>query len=111
MIPVDAKRTVKAVQFEGCHGDDGCEYPEYGEPGLACRYPAMPNHLLHTCPGCGRFGAIRAEHPKPAGPESSWDIVTGTLDDVTTLTLAPSIHCKGCCGWHGFLTNGVFTSC
>jgi hypothetical protein len=109
-MSIDVKRTVKASQFTGCHGEDGAEYPEYGTPGEACRYPAMPDHLVHACPGCGRMGAIKADHPKPS-PSPSWDIVAGSLDDVTTLTLSPSIHCKGCCGWHGYLKNGVFESC
>lgn len=105
---LDIKRTVRAAQSST---DDDRLMPgesEYTEPGLARRL--NKDHLLFSCPGCGRPGAIRADHPKSGDPPS-WDVTGGTLDDVTTLTLAPSIHCVGCCGWHGFLRNGVFESC
>lgn len=107
----DPKRTCKAVQ--AAHDDPqlqpgGCEY---GPPGLARRLD-QGDHLLFNCPGCGRAGAIRAAHPKPDnGNGATWDITGGSLGDVTTLTLHPSINCVGCCGWHGWLRNGVFESC
>lgn len=101
---VDLQRTVKAVYFDWKAQD----YPEYGEPGLAGKH--SEDHLQFACPGCGRFGAIRVSHPKSGDPPS-WDIMSGSLDDVTTLTLAPSIFCTGCCGWHGYLTAGVFAPC
>jgi len=105
---VDPKRTCKAIQAAP---DDPKLQPrefEYTEPGLARRLGG--DHLLFACPGCGRTGAIRAANPKP-GDSPSWDIASGSLDDVTTLTLSPSINCVGCCGWHGYLTGGVFKSC
>lgn len=101
---VDPKRTgVRAVRHD--FGDD---WPEYGEPGLVAAFCGTVLH--HTCPGCGRFGGIRVGHPKPTnGP--SWAIVGGSLEAPETLSLAPSIHCVGCCGWHGYLAHGVFVSC
>jgi len=105
---LDPRRTVKAVQVPN---DDQRLQPgesEITEPGLARRLDS--DHLLFSCPGCGRPGAIRAGNPKSGDPPS-WDVTGGSLDDVTMLTLAPSIHCVGCCGWHGFLQNGVFKSC
>lgn len=108
MTIVDPKRTCEAVQVAA---DDPRLLPgesEFTDPGLARRLGA--DHLLFSCPGCGRPGAIRASHPKSGDPPS-WDVTGGTLDDVTGLTLHPSINCVGCCGWHGWLTAGVFKSC
>ena len=93
----DAKRTgVKAFKAE--------EWSENLSVG-ACYI--LEGRLGFTCPGCGQYGSIRAGHPKPE-QSPSWDIVEGTLDDPATLTLSPSINCIGCCGWHGWLRNGVF---
>ena len=105
---VDPKRTCNAIQ--AAPTDERLEpgESEFTEPGLARRLES--DHLLFSCPGCGRLGAIRATHPKDVGGKS-WDITGGSLDDVTTLTLSPSIHCVGCCGWHGHLQGGVFKSC
>lgn len=66
--------------------------------------------LAFTCPGCGQFGGVRVGHPKPKR-QPSWDVVAGSPTDASTLTLSPSINCVGCCGWHGYLRDGVFVSC
>ncbi len=54
------------------------------------------------CPGCGQAGSGRNG--------AAWAVTNGIWDDVSTLTLSPSIA-KSCCGWHGYLKNGVFESC
>lgn len=54
------------------------------------------------CPGCGEVGTPKAG--------AHWRATAGSFDDVSTLTLEPSIQ-KSCCGWHGYLKNGVFVSC
>ncbi len=59
----------------------------------------LPRNWLLCCPGCGELGA-----PKDT---ASWTAPLGSFADVTTLTLRPSIL-KDCCGWHGYLTHGVF---
>ncbi len=107
-IPVDVRRTCKAIQ--AAEDDPEIQPGEYlhTTPGKGRRF--LDDVLLFTCPGCGRLGSIRATHPKPS-VSPSWDITAGSLDDITTLTLTPSIHCQGCCGWHGYLTNGEFRSC
>lgn len=102
----DPKRTIKANPVQVFDFDGGAPNGIDAEPGDIQRTNA--DRLMFACPGCGQWGGIRATHPKT---ESSWDITAGSLEDVTTLTLAPSIHCIDCCGWHGYLTNGVFTSC
>lgn len=61
-----------------------------------------PDHWLLCCPGCGELGS-----PKDG---AKWTIASGSWEDVSTLTLTPSIA-KSCCGWHGYLKNGVFESC
>ena len=80
-------------------------------PGAFSRCEGLPEDKLYfACPGCGQFGGIRVGNPKP--PETpSWLIVSGDKKDPTTLTLSPSIHCISCCGWHGYLQSGIFTSC
>lgn len=107
MLPADPKRTVKATRTgeawpDGEHALPGMCYIDSGA--------TYKDHLLFACPGCGRMGAIRATHPKDVnGP--SWDITAGSLLEPEALTLSPSINCVGCCGWHGYLKNGVFESC
>jgi hypothetical protein len=59
-------------------------------------------HYVIACPGCGEIGTAR--------DGAKWQVVSGNMDDVTTLTLTPSIL-KSCCGWHGYLRNGVFEAC
>lgn len=80
--------------------------PDYGESGASGKL--FDDLLMFTCPGRKRFRTIKCTLPKTP---NSWEIVSGSLDDVTTLTLAPSINCVGCCGWHGFLRNGIYESC
>ena len=58
----------------------------------------------------GRMSAMRVGVTKPE-QSPSWQIVSGSLENVSALTLAPSINCIGCCKWHGHLQNGVFNSC
>lgn len=106
MSPVDPKRTVAASRTDDAWPDGG-----HAAPGAVYidRDETYKDHLLFACPGCGRMGSIRAERVKPPSP--SWQIVAGELAAPESLTLAPSIHCVGCCGWHGYLRNGVFESC
>lgn len=101
----DPKRTgVKAVAV--IFPDDPT-FPNFGNPG---EIDAKDNYILQACPGCGSISGMLVGHPKP-GTSPSWNIMGGSLQDVTTLTLSPSINCVGCCGWHGYLKNGVFESC
>lgn len=51
------------------------------------------------CPACRQLGGPREG--------AKWTIEAGSFDDVSKLTLSPSIL-KNCCGWHGYLRNGVF---
>lgn len=114
---IDKNRTVKATALprdgEGWfmedgtpgamhlqHIGDGGAFVEAGDPGI------RHTILIFNCPGCGRFGSIPVGRTKPPiGP--SWEMSGEGL----ALTLKPSINCVGCCGWHGFLTDGVFVSC
>ena len=97
---VNNKRTVPMKPHDGEWDDDG-----YTEPGLAHHHTEGPyaGLLRFACPGCGRIGAINVSSPKTP---QSW-----LIEQLEPLTLSPSIHCIGCCGWHGFLTNGTFVSC
>jgi hypothetical protein len=51
------------------------------------------------CPGCSQLSGTK--------PGALWTATKGSFQDVSTLTLRPSIA-MGCCGWHGYLNNGVF---
>lgn len=73
----------------------------YGPPGAMIPRTGATDGIEHLicCPGCGQVGSAR--------DGAKWQVAAGSLEDVTTLTLIPSIA-KGCCGWHGYLRNGVF---
>ncbi|MCC7424806.1 MAG: hypothetical protein IT428_31430 [Planctomycetaceae bacterium] len=105
-VAKDVKRT--GVQAESIKmSDSRCEFVDglwYGPPGGMIRVQGDKSGTGHiiACPGCGQFGSGREG--------ARWTVAGGSLDDVTTLTLNPSIA-KSCCGWHGYLRNGVFESC
>jgi len=106
---VDNKRSgVKAWRLTDWP-DDG-----YSEPGgimpSSDGHGAYGGSLLLACPGCGQVSSMRVADPKPA-QSPSWAITAGSINEPETLTLTPSINCVGCCGWHGWLTGGVFNSC
>ncbi len=107
---VDPKRTgVKASLIPVVFEPDGPVY--WSEKNRMCGPlgafldrdpPNTPDSWILCCPGCGEAGSPReGQH---------WQATQGSFGDVTTLTLAPSIA-KSCCGWHGYLRNGVFESC
>ena len=121
-VTIDPRRTVKARNVRVFDADGGAPDGIDALPGDCQRREPYRGEtvprLMFACPGCGQWGSIACGSPKPtggvggvrlAGP--SWEIVAGSLDDATTLSLSPSIHCQGCCGWHGYLTNGEFKSC
>lgn len=89
------------------------EYPDNPAPG-ACYVPTGDgwgdDSFCFACPGCSQFGLIRVGAVKPERTPS-WVITRGEKGDPTGLSLSPSIHCQSCCGWHGYLTGGVFRSC
>lgn len=63
------------------------------------------------CPGCGSACILHLG----AGPSGhTWHVIAGDASKPDAVTLTPSIHHTpqhGGCGWHGYLTNGVFTPC
>ncbi len=110
---IDPRRTVAATPHDWDAWDaDDC--PQYGEPGrcamMRAEHDTTGDHLMLACPGCGQFAPIRVSSPKRA-ESPSWAIIAGSAADVATLSLTPSVHCVGCCGWHGYLTAGVFRPC
>lgn len=106
-IPIDPKRTVDATP-------DAPDYEEeYGPPGSMSitRTKGVVDGMLLCCPGCGRRSWMRcAETVKPS-QSPSWLIAEGSAEDVRTLSLAPSVNCQGCCGWHGYLIKGTWRPC
>jgi len=65
--------------------------------------------MLFVCPcGCGEMGGISFDVPEAeglSGPKWQWD------GDEHSPTVKPSIRKVGGCGWHGYLTAGVFVQC
>lgn len=101
-IEIDPKRTgLKATPTKFELVDD-C-LPDRAEPGS---FEMRTDFVLLACPGCGRLSGMTAGYPKPSR-KPSWEI----SGDPATPTFNPSINCVGCCGWHGYLRNGVFESC
>jgi len=76
----------------------------FGPPGAFAHLSIKDGQISYAlaCPGCGQLG----------GPNkgANWTVEAGSIEDPLTLTLRPSIA-KSCCGWHGYLTDGVFNSC
>lgn len=108
-LKADPKRTVKARKVEVFDAEGGAVNGLIEEPGVCQPFPE-DKRLGFCCPGCGKWGAVRVGSPKPVA-SPSWNIVSGTLEEPESLTLTPSIHCIGCCGWHGYLTSGIFVPC
>lgn len=78
---------------------------EGGQPGSFEFYRTQDREtagMIYVCPcGCGAQGALSF---RPA-PSPSWEW-NGNRDQPT---LSPSVHHVG--HWHGWLQNGVWTSC
>jgi hypothetical protein len=108
-MDIDPKRTgVKAREIPNWPNAADEQARFFGEPGDMIRTAHGDGSVygfLVACPGCGQFGSL----PVHASAPVRWS-VTGSLDDVTTLSLEPSIL-KHCCSWHGWLRKGVFESC
>lgn len=81
----------------GPRGECGMMPPEVDTTG---------DHMMLACPGCGSYSPFRVGRTKPE-PPPVWKVVSGSVEDVPSLTLEPSIL-RGCCGWHGHLRQGVF---
>ena len=89
-----------------CWGD-GDVTPEYLRQGQfdVCTEPNGQKRFWFVCPGkCKSLTAI-AVRPVVDGSQHSWEW-NGRTD---TPTLTPSINHISC--WHGWLTDGEFSSC
>lgn len=69
--------------------------------------------MMHACPcGCGGYSFMAFE---AYGHSSFWSPQPKEGDDLTRLTLTPSIGIRlitdGTYHWHGFLRDGVFEEC
>lgn len=103
--PIDPKRTgVKATMIAFTEPPMYYENDRLHGPlgAFLDRVGTDPNNWILCCPGCGQAGSPR--------DGAHWTAEQGSFADVSTLTLSPSIA-KSCCGWHGYLKNGVFESC
>jgi Family of unknown function (DUF6527) len=73
-------------------------------PGTISFIGEKPSGLGINCPGCGAESFLQFFDNGP-GPCWSFD---GNKEKPT---LTPSVHSVGCCGWHGYLQNGIWVSC
>lgn len=109
MTAADTRRTVPARMVDDLDvpGDDGpgCMLAlNAREDGGPC-----PGYLF-ACPGCGQHSGLYLHPPDPGTPR--WRVTAGSAERAEGLTLAPSIHhAVASCGWHGYLTGGVFVPC
>lgn len=71
------------------------------EPEIPIEYQEPNEVRQHT----KRSIPIKPSVDRPDGPEWLWN---GNKECPTT---TPSIRDKGCCKYHGYLTNGEFTFC
>ena len=85
-------------------GGEGITRADTGEPVPRQRGVGV----MCDCPcGCGNDLFVPfdvALDGTPAREEKGWERTGVTFD---TLTLTPSIHRVGGCGWHGFITDGA----
>lgn len=100
MADVDVRRTVPARLVEDIDAEGQCE------PGCMMLDSRHQGYLF-ACPGCGEQLSL------PVRGGSGWTVTAGTVEHPETLSLTPSLHhvaaARGC-GWHGYLTGGVFRS-
>lgn len=101
----DPKRTGVRATPTTLLTDDG--YPSHAEPGAFELHPG-DRVLALACPGCGHVSGMAVGNPKPPNENGATWLMTGVPP---AITLSPSINCVGCCGWHGWLRDGVFHSC
>lgn len=62
--------------------------------------------MMIKCPGCGAESYLQFTNTSTTvdhGPKWDWD------GNRSQPTLTPSVHSTGCCGWHGFLRNGIWS--
>ena len=59
-----------------------------------------------NCPGCGKESYLHLTDENGRGLEPCWH----WDGDPKKPTLKPSVHSVGCCGWHGYLRNGIWES-
>jgi hypothetical protein len=75
----------------------------------AVQWVAAPNskitHMKFVCPcGCGELDCIPVDQ-QPSEHGWTWN------GDMNLPTLRPSLQRTGGCGWHGYLTDGIFKPC
>lgn len=104
-LTIDINRTAPARIVEDIDADGA--QPGDVEP-LA--YGGVVWGYGFACPGCGSksYLALDEENPPPR-----WSVTAGDIRKPDAVSLSPSIlhdRSKGGCGWHGYLTRGIFTS-
>ena len=107
-VAVDLRRTVPLTVVD--------ELPDHdpAPPGHASRLVHAgdePAGFIFACPGCGSQSHLPIGRVVDGRP--TWTVTAGDPRTGVGLSLSPSIHhaAPRGCGWHGYLTNGVFAPC
>ena len=101
--PVDLTRRVRAFRA------DSERWPDEG-PGAMEPRTGLGTEVMgwgYCCPGCGAQSYVPRNLD---GDTTGWDLVAGDPREPSTLTLSPSLLCRGC-AWHGYLRNGELAPC
>ena len=105
-VPITFDERVMQTDGAGKMVADGKPISEVLAPGAAWwshKADGTPQVLHFVCPcGCGTEGGC----PVYAG-SGGWTYIG--LKEMPTLQ--PSVRMISKCGWHGFLTNGIWTPC
>jgi hypothetical protein len=73
--------------------------------------PAGDRYLRFVCPcGCGIIHMVRTYVSRESVPSIALGPLWIWNGNAVMPTLTPSLHMSRACGWHGFLTDGVFVS-
>lgn len=89
---------------------DAYETFEAAGPGAihyACDASGNVASVVIKCPGCGQVLAL----PLQRDPAQPFAPVWGFNGSRAKPSLAPSVHHKGECGWHGWLRKGRWRGC
>lgn len=107
MTGVDLQRTVPLRVVDALPPRDPAPF---GEATAYNDGSGEPAGFMFGCPGCGAQLSLPI-NPRPG--RIAWTVTAGDARTGAGLTLSPSVHhvAPQGCGWHGFLTNGVFAPC
>lgn len=112
MRDIRARVKARLVPFDGIVGDSDLK-PARGDVALMFSRGelAIVDSYAFICPGCGNLSCVEFIHNGMPN-QMVWTVSAGVVFEPEGVSLSPSIrHNIGACGWHGYLTRGVFEPC